>query len=162
MQAITVLAFTTYSYYWEFKNTWLACINSGPWSHDSNDGCDHDGCSLIKKNWYFPSLSSLSNVQCHVHLHTICSSTSVLSPNSAYSDGVGGEVRPHRLSMSRHTSNSYSSLEQYAVSTSSIDSGNVSMSSSGSRSRRHKRGVLVAYCAESYYNNNYIIICTCS
>ena len=75
--------------------------------------------------------------------------SSTLSPSSAYVDESGGEGRPHRLSMSRHTSNFYSSLEQYTVSTSSIDSGNVSMSSSGSRSRRHKRGVCIAHCTIS-------------
>ena len=60
---------------------------------------------------------------------------SMSSPSSAYVDGGGGEGRPHRLNMSRHSSNSYSSLEQYTVSVSSIDS-------SGSHvSRQHKRGV---------------------
>ena len=44
--------------------------------------------------------------------------------------------------MSRQTSNSYSSLEHYGVSLSSVDSGNASMVSSTSRStKRHKRGV---------------------
>ena len=95
---------------------------------------------------FSPSLSP-SHMNCMYMYCTHNSPSSVLSPSSTHFEGAGGNGRPLRLSMSRQTSNSYSSLEQYAVSSSSIDSGNASMASSAGRlsTKKHKRGVCGEY-----------------